>query len=218
MLQRPDPFLISNTFILTGACKVVVCAVGIYSRRGIEEPKLDTSTKTPLQMRLENLGATFTKWGLWASVFIFIANMVNLILTSSINSDMNWSLVFKKIAESLTLVLIIIMVAVPEGLPMTIGISLAFSVKRMMEDGILVKNLNAPEIMGQVTEICTGKTGTLTEMDGMKVEMFYTSAREINNSRKNTFLNCELDENMIELIKESILYNCSARIEMNEDA
>ena len=88
--------------------------------------------------------------------------MVNLFLTGIINKDASWWFVFKRICESITLVLIIIMVAVPEGLPMTIGISLAYSVKRMMDDGILVKDLTSPEVMGQVTEICTGKTGTLT--------------------------------------------------------
>lgn len=62
----------------------------------------------------------------------------------------------------------IIIVAVPEGLPLTIAISLAFSVMRIKDDGILVKNLNSPEVMGSVEEICTGKTGTLTKNE-MKV-------------------------------------------------
>ena len=66
------------------------------------------------------------------------------------------------------MIIIIIIVAVPEGLPMTIGLSLAYSVMRMKDDGILVKNLDAPEVMGSVEEICTGKTATLTKND-MKV-------------------------------------------------
>ena len=57
------------------------------------------------------------------------------------------------------------MVAVPEGLPLAVVLSLAYSVLRMNDDGVLVRNLNAPEIMGRVEEICTGKTGTLTTGD-----------------------------------------------------
>lgn len=52
----------------------------------------------------------------------------------------------------------------------------------------------------------------------MKVAQFYTQTRQIINTRKNTLFNCDLEENTIELIKESILYNCEARIEMNDDA
>jgi len=215
---NPDPFMLSGTIMNTGACKVVVCAVGKYCRRGITEEKLDTETKTPLQIRLENLAARFTKWGVIAALMIAVATTINLLLTVSVNSSAGWVYFLKKLPKIITNILIIIMVAVPEGLPMTIAISLAFSVKRMIDDGILVKNLNSPEMMGSVTEMCTGKTGTLTKGDGMTVEMFYTQSREIKNNRDNTFLNCDLDEETIKLIKESILFNCSAHIEMNDDA
>lgn len=70
--------------------------------------------------------------------------------------------------RSITLTITLIIVAVPEGLPLTVGISLAYSVMRMKGDKILVKNLNSPEVMGSVDEICTGKTNTLTKGD-MKV-------------------------------------------------
>ena len=110
-----------------------------------------------------------------------------------------------------------IIVAVPEGLPMTITLSLAYSVMRMKDDGLLVKNLTAPEVMGSVEEICTGKTATLTKND-MKVMQFYCQSRLIKNTRKNTLFNCELSDFMIENIKEGILFNCDARIEMNDQA
>jgi len=148
----------------------VVCCVGANSRRGLKEEKLDTSSKTPLQEKLENMAGTFTKWGIIASVLILLANILNM--TLSIIADDDWdfasSKTLKKICNDLTLVIIVIIVAVPEGLPMTISLSLAYSVMRMKEDGILVKNLNSPEVMGSVEEICTGKTATLTKAD-MKV-------------------------------------------------
>jgi Ca2+-transporting ATPase len=72
------------------------------------------------------------------------------------------------LAGYFTLSITIIIVAVPEGLPLAVVLSLAYSVLRMKDDGVLVKNLNAPEVMGRVEEILTGKTGTLTAGD-MKV-------------------------------------------------
>jgi P-type E1-E2 ATPase len=165
------------------------------------------------------MAGTFTKWGIIASLAILAANIFNM--TLSIIADKEWdfpsSKTLKKVCEDLTLVIVVIIVAVPEGLPMTISLSLAYSVMKMKEDGILVKNLNSPEVMGSVEEICTGKTATLTKNE-MKVVQFYAQSLHIKNTRKNTLFNCELVENMIELIKESILFNCEARIEMDEKA
>lgn len=111
---------------------------------------------------------------------------------------------------------VLFVVVVPEGLPLTIGVSLAFSTGRMYsEDRILVKELDAPEKMGEVNEIIVGKTSTITTGD-MKVAHFLCEDKQIKNSRPDTLLNCELSEITIELIKESILFNCSARIEMDQ--
>ena len=96
---------------------------------------------------------------------------------------------------------------------MTIGISLAFSVMRMFKDGILIRKLEAPEKLGACDELLCGKTGTLTKND-MKVSYFILEGNQIKNSRKDTFMNCELAPETIDLIRSSILYNCSAQVEM----
>lgn len=121
----------------------------------------------------------------------------------------------KKIGEFFTVSIAVIVVAVPEGLPLTITLSLAYSVMRMKNDGILVRNLDSPEVMGRVDEIVTGKTGTMTKAE-MKVDQFYAQSLLIKNTRKNTLFNCELFDKVINLIQESILYNCDARIEMDD--
>jgi Ca2+-transporting ATPase len=109
----------------------------------------------------------------------------------------------------------LIIVAIPEGLPLTVGISLAFSVMKMYNsDKILVRKLDAPEKMGEIEEIIIGKTGTITQAD-MKVAKFWCEDSTIINSRKNTILNCELAQISVERIKESILYNCDSRVEMD---
>lgn len=105
---------------------------------------------------------------------------------------------------------------VPEGLPLTIGVSLAFTTGRMhTQDRILVKDLDAPEKMGEINEILVGKTSTITSGD-MKVAEFLCEFKQIKNTRKNTLLNCELSETSIQFIKESILFNCNSRIEMDK--
>jgi len=80
--------------------------------------------------------------------------------------------ILKGISDMFTFAITIVIVAVPEGLPLAVTISLAYSVMRMKDDGILVRNLDSPEMMGRVDEIITGKTGTLTKSD-MKVDQFY---------------------------------------------
>ena len=100
-----------------------------------------------------------------------IANLVNWIITVIATP---WSsLLFKRLIDMFTLTITIVIVAVPEGLPLSIGLSLAYSVMRMKDDGVLVKELISPEVMGGVDEICTGKTATLTKNE-MKVAHFYS--------------------------------------------
>ena len=213
--ENPDPFLLSQTLVMSGQGKAVVCCVGEHSRRGILDEKLDTTSKTPLQKKLDNLAATFTKMGIIAAFAILCVLIlwwvIKIIQGASAAEDIAF------FCENVTIAITIIVVAVPEGLPLTVAISLAYSVMRMKTDGILVKNLNAPEVMGQVEEICTGKTGTLTKSD-MKVNMIYSQSRQIRATRRNTLFNCELDRTVIDLIIESILFNCEARIEMDEHA
>jgi Ca2+-transporting ATPase len=120
-----------------------------------------------------------------------------------------------RIPAHLNLVVVLIVMAIPEGLPLTVGVSLAFSVMKMHKDGILVRKLDAPEKLAGVEEILCGKTATITTSD-MKVAHFYLEGTSIKNSRKDTFLHCELSQETIELVKDSILYNCSASIEMSD--
>jgi magnesium-transporting ATPase (P-type) len=82
------------------------------------------------------LGSTFTKWGIYAAIAILLANLVNmtltLILPNSIEDPTAWTI--KTVTDYLTLVIIVIIVAVPEGLPLTVSLSLAYSVRRMKDD------------------------------------------------------------------------------------
>ena len=232
--QNPDPFLLSNTIVMSGSGIAVICAVGKMSRRsqakiGEEEP---SDMHTNLQDKLERIGGQFGKIGLFSAFIIFIAFILHKlirVMAHPLDEPLIWDdnkdwpnyygqkTTLMKLLEYFALSVTIIIVAVPEGLPMAVSISLAYSVERMKKDNILVKNLNAPEIMAGVEEICTGKTSTLTAGD-MKVRAIYTEGKFIYNDHPQTLFNCSLSEGSISLIKDSILFNCDARVEMADDA
>jgi P-type E1-E2 ATPase len=103
----------------------------------------------------------------------------------------------------------VIVVAVPEGLPLAVTIALAFSVSKMKLENNLVKKLEASETMGGANEICTDKTGTLTK-NQMSVMKFYTQD-EIHDVTKIVNIVDQIKTH--QLMTEGVLYNCSARIE-----
>ena len=92
-----------------------------------------------------------------------------------------------RIVGFLNIAVVLVVVSVPEGLPLTIGVSLAFSVMTMYQKNILVRKLDAPEKLGGVDEIVCGKTATLTK-NKMRVNEFYCEGKHIRNTRNDTFL------------------------------
>lgn len=121
-----------------------------------------------------------------------------------------------RLLDFFTTALAIIIVCVPEGLPLAVSISMAFSVDTMKKENLLVKNLDACETMGIISNICTGKTATLTKND-MKVNAIY-SAKNFSNVRdSSTVDNLGLPHSVAELIKEAIILNNDCSVEMTED-
>jgi len=152
-------------------------------------------------------------------VIVIVGIIVQIVFLGTTDSeDVGGTDALARIMETITLGLILLIVSIPEGLPMVITISLAFSVTRMLnKDHLLIKEMSAPEILGEVNEIICGKTGTLTTED-MEVKHFFSKGMEIINSRKTTLLNCGLADSMMDLIKESIVFNATCHIEMTDDS
>jgi P-type E1-E2 ATPase len=122
-----------------------------------------------------------------------------------------------RVVDNFTIAICLIIVSVPEGLPLAIGIVLAFSVRKLKEDKVLIKNLASPEEMGQIQNICTGKTATLT-LNDMSVVAFYANSRLVQNKKKNSFVNCDYEDEFVELVRDCILINCESRLEINEES
>lgn len=142
-----------------------------------ESNLFDTDEMTPLQERLEKMAGAFGKWGYFSGFVIFMA--MSLFLVCKIIFSETEFLSYDVLYKFLTLIIVcitVIIVAVPEGLPMSVTIAMAFSVTHMKKDQLLMKKMQACETMGSVSEICTGKTATLTTND-MNVKVFYTAGQ-----------------------------------------
>jgi Ca2+-transporting ATPase len=168
-----DPFLFMNSFVKEGNCKALVCCVGTNSSNGSKTKKLDLNNDTPLGHKLNNLADQFMKYALMSSGVVLLVLIFRMFIeVAAVSGDDELSgagvTILTKLTKHFNIFVVLIVVSVPEGLPLSIQISLGFSVFKMIEQKILVRNLDAPEKMGSIEQICCGKTATLTQNE-MKV-------------------------------------------------
>ena len=164
----PDPFLISGSQLLSGQGRALVVCVGENSINGkimmsLQDNDDDEEDVTPLQARLDNLANGISKYGFMVAIVLFIILLVKFIYQLStgkvnLSTAAKLSRFIKMIITSIT----IVVVAIPEGLPLAVTLALAFATTRMTEDGNLVRVLRSCETMGGATTVCSDKTGTLT--------------------------------------------------------
>ena len=153
-----DPFLLSGTNIASGFCTMVVTAVGEESKWGQTKAKLAVEHEdTPLQEKLDTLAAQIGVGGLIAAVATFSVMMIQWRFFPHTVQLPGVTLIQFVIRASIMAVTIVV-VAVPEGLPLAVTISLAYSTQKMMKDNNLIRVLAACETMGNATNICSGKS------------------------------------------------------------
>lgn len=162
-----DCMLISGSKLISGLGKAVVTAVGVHSVHGKTMMSLKTETEsTPLQERLSELSDSISVFGCSAAIILFVVLFVQFLLDlrkggrlADLPPAKRGSHFMNIFITSIT----VIVVAVPEGLPLAVTLALAFATTRMTKDGNLVRVLSACETMGSATAVCSDKTGTLTE-------------------------------------------------------
>ena len=167
--------MLNDSQIVLGKGLAVVCAVGVNTQTGEVEEKLfaDDDEGTPLQQKLERVANFIGKIGMYVALATFVAMVLNLLIARLLNNQPIFNLVVTKgIVNALIVAITIIVVAVPEGLPLAVTISLAYSVNQMRKENNLVRRLEAAETMGGANEILTDKTGTLTQNKMSVVQMF----------------------------------------------
>ena len=158
--------LLSGTNVIEGAGAGIVIAVGEHSQKGIIRGTIDNAqenNKTPLEQKLDSIAKLIGFFGLGSAVVTLIALVIQMVVRFIQNDDFSFASMIEQLLEIVILCVSIIVVAIPEGLPLAVTLSLAFSIKRLMDNKNLVRKMHACETMGGANYICTDKTGTLTQ-------------------------------------------------------
>ncbi|SCV02769.1 LAME_0H05072g1_1 [Lachancea meyersii CBS 8951] len=162
-----DPMLISGSKLLSGLGKAVVTSVGEHSINGRTLMALKVEPEsTPLQERLDGLANNISIYGSVAALILFIilfGRFLSYLPAGKKLHDLTPAQKGSKFMNIFITAITVIVVAVPEGLPLAVTLALAFATTRMTKDGNLVRVLRACETMGSATAVCSDKTGTLTE-------------------------------------------------------
>lgn len=162
-LRKADPFILSGALVSEGVGSFLVASTGVNSSHGRilmslrEDPEV-----TPLQSKLNTLAEYIAKLGGAAGLLLFVVLFIEFLVRLPHNTA-DGAHKFQEFLNIFIVTVTIIVVAVPEGLPLAVTLALAFATTRMLKDNNLVRHLKACEVMGNATAICSDKTGTLTQ-------------------------------------------------------
>ena len=161
----PKDMLLRSSMVMGGTGRYVVSAVGDETEIGhvARQATELTGVKTPLNIQLDKLAKMISKVGGGLSVAAFFAFLIHDILTNDLWHTSDYLSMVEVVLRYFMMAVTLIVMAVPEGLPMAVTLALALNMRRMLKSNNLVRKLQASETMGAVTVICTDKTGTLTE-------------------------------------------------------
>ncbi|MBE7082014.1 MAG: calcium-translocating P-type ATPase, PMCA-type [Clostridiales bacterium] len=186
--------LFSGTFIVSGSGKLLITALGDNTEMGGIASELLSSTNkdAPLQAKLSKLGKTITIIGAISAVLVFIISVIRIYLNNAITFDNIQGLFISCI--------VLIVAAVPEGLPTIVAVSLALNMIKLAKSNALIKKMTATETAGAVSVICSDKTGTLTQNKMQVVSICYSQTCSQPENIKN------------EIIKQNFSINSTADI------
>ena len=195
----PTNYVLRGTKVMEGHGLFRVEKIGDNTENGkvFVASQIDNSVKTPLTEQLERLGKLIT----WASYTIAALILIARIIMFFSNFSFEWVRFLQYLLDSIMICVTLIVVAVPEGLPMAVTLSLAYSMRRMLKTNNLVRKMHACETMGATTVICTDKTGTLTQNQMCVSEMAIDRETEEHKA----------------LAREAIAVNSTASLDFSDD-
>nr|XP_016510969.1 PREDICTED: calcium-transporting ATPase 1, chloroplastic-like [Nicotiana tabacum] len=217
-----NPFLLSGTKVRDGSCKMLITTVGMRTQWGKLMATLSEGgdDETPLQVKLNGVATIIGKIGLFFAVITF-AVLVQGLYSHKLREGSHWSWSMddaQEMLEYFAIAVTIVVVAVPEGLPLAVTLSLAFAMKKMMNDKALVRHLAACETMGSATTICSDKTGTLTTNHMTVVKACICGKiTEIESSKDGSKFCSEVSNSALRILIQSIFNNTGGEIVKNED-
>ncbi|KAG4186034.1 hypothetical protein ERO13_A08G017200v2 [Gossypium hirsutum] len=213
-----QPFLMSGCKVADGSGTMLVTGVGINTEWGLLMANLseDTGEETPLQVRLNGVATFIGFVGLSVAFAVLVVLLVRYFTGHTEDSNGRQQFVAGKTSvgnaidgaiKIVTVAVTIVVVAVPEGLPLAVTLTLAYSMKKMMADKALVRRLSACETMGSATTICSDKTGTLT-LNQMTVVEAYAGGRKNDPPESRS----ELPDTLVSLLIEGIAVNANGSV------
>ncbi|KAK4427477.1 Calcium-transporting ATPase 9, plasma membrane-type [Sesamum alatum] len=217
------PFLMSGCKVADGAGTMLVTGVGINTEWGLLMASIseDNGEETPLQVRLNGVATFIGTVGLSVALLVLVVLLSRFFTGTSRNADGSVQFVrgttsigktVDGVIRIITTAVTIVVVAVPEGLPLAVTLTLAFSMKKMMADKALVRRLSACETMGSATTICSDKTGTLT-LNQMTVVEAYVGPKKIDPPEDGSQLRATVSS----LLDEGIVQNTAGSVFLSKD-
>ena len=202
----PSNMVMRGTTVVDGHGAMKVELVGDATGYGkvYEGSQIESDIETPLQIQLKGLAAVISKGGYTVAGLTFIALLIKLLLGSSGIPVMD---LISHILNIFMIAVTLIVVSVPEGLPMSVTLSLALSMNRMLKTNNLVRKMHACETMGATTVICTDKTGTLTQN---QMQVYQTNFYNLKDQKLG-------NDELSNLIKEGISVNSTAFLDFSEE-
>ena len=203
----PSNHVLKGTKVIEGHGIARVTAVGDSTENGkvMESAQIDSSVKTPLNEQLDRLGLFISHASYLIAALVIVGRVIAyFIYTENPAFDFDF---LTHLLQSVMIAVTLIVVAVPEGLPMAVTLSLAYSMRRMLNTNNLVRRLHACETMGATTVICTDKTGTLTQnqMHVNEARFYALNDNTLDNSQFST------------IISESIAANSTAHLSTEKE-
>ncbi|KAG5250551.1 calcium-transporting ATPase 12, plasma membrane-type [Salix suchowensis] len=214
---QDNPFLFSGSKIADGYAQMLVTSVGMSTAWGemMSSITRDSNERTPLQTRLDKLTSSIGKVGLSVAFVVLLVMLIRYFTGNTtddkgereyIGSRTDTDDVINAVVRIVAAAVTIVVVAIPEGLPLAVTLTLAYSMKRMMADQAMVRKLSACETMGSATVICTDKTGTLT-MNQMKVTKFWLGQEPVEEDSYKT-----IAPSILELFHQGVSLNTTGSV------
>lgn len=206
----PSDAVMRGTKVMEGHGVMTVTAVGDSTENGkvFEAAQIDDSVKTPLNEQLEGLGSLITKVSYAFALLIVLGRVIMYFTNPTI--EFEWVHFMAYFLQTLMIAVTLVVVSVPEGLPMSVTLSLAYSMRRMIKTNNLVRKMHACETMRATTVICTDKTGTLTQN---QMQVSDTSFYGLPDQSLSP-----LTDGLARGIAEGIAVNSTAQLDMSDPA
>ncbi|CAN6451086.1 unnamed protein product [Victoria cruziana] len=221
--DQRDPFLMSGCKVADGYGSMLVTGVGLNTEWGLLMASIseDNGEETPLQVRLNGVATFIGTVGLVVAVTVLLVLLIRYLSGHTKNPDgsvqfrfgeKSAGTAFNGIVRIITIAVTIVVVAVPEGLPLAVTLTLAYSMRKMMMDKALVRRLSSCETMGSATVICSDKTGTLT-LNQMTIVKAFVGDKIIGSPDQTELIPSRISS----LLTEGIAHNTTGSIFISED-